>query len=99
MNDSTPKPAFINVYHVQQAYGGPEEGGWYYDVSIPVRTLDVSDADPELQLKLLEVFKRRWTDGQDMTRDYYSVNARGIYRVRLEDHEGEATPKTRPHYE
>jgi len=22
---------FVNVYHVQRCYGGPEEGGWYFD--------------------------------------------------------------------
>ena len=22
---------FINVHKIQQAYGGPEEGGWYYE--------------------------------------------------------------------
>lgn len=22
---------FLNIYDIQRAYGGPEEGGWYYD--------------------------------------------------------------------
>lgn len=30
---------FVNVYNVQQAYGGPEEGGWYYDVGTPMLCL------------------------------------------------------------
>ena len=24
---------YLNVFHVGQAYGGPEEGGWYYSRS------------------------------------------------------------------
>ena len=27
---------YINVYEMSQAYGGPEEGGWYYVVGEPV---------------------------------------------------------------
>lgn len=27
---------YVNVYHVTQLYGGPEEGGWYYDAGEPV---------------------------------------------------------------
>jgi hypothetical protein len=34
-----PKPqpkVFVTVYHEDQAFGGPEEGGWWYTVSEPV---------------------------------------------------------------
>ena len=27
-----PRGRWLTVYHVQQAYGGPEEGGWWYNV-------------------------------------------------------------------
>lgn len=27
---------YVNVYLVSQVYGGPEEGGWYYDVGEPM---------------------------------------------------------------
>lgn len=26
----------VNVYDLSRAYGGPEEGGWFYDVRTPV---------------------------------------------------------------
>lgn len=37
------KRVFVNAYEVTRHYGGPEEGGWWYDVgeplaSVPVRT-------------------------------------------------------------
>ena len=28
---------YVHKYHEYQEYGGPEEGGWYYDVREPVR--------------------------------------------------------------
>jgi hypothetical protein len=28
---------FVNVYQKQKRYGGPEEGGWYYDAWEPVQ--------------------------------------------------------------
>ncbi len=28
------EPCFLSLYLVERAYGGPEEGGWYYDVRV-----------------------------------------------------------------
>lgn len=28
---TTPKPCFVSVYRRHRCYGGPEEGGWWYD--------------------------------------------------------------------
>ncbi len=30
---------FVNVYEASQAYGGPEEGGWWYTHLEPVKTV------------------------------------------------------------
>jgi hypothetical protein len=30
-----PKKLWVNVYDVVQRYGGPEEGGWFYNEGIP----------------------------------------------------------------
>lgn len=32
---------YVNVYHVSQLYGGPEEGGWYYDAGEPIASIPV----------------------------------------------------------
>lgn len=38
---------YINVYLVGRAYGGPEEGNWYYDVGTPLASIPVdSDYKP-----------------------------------------------------
>jgi hypothetical protein len=80
---------FVNVYRTGQAYGGPEEGGWWFTVSevvtsVPCHNLVQAE---EVQEKLVERFS---------TRDGYYGDER--YVVVLETHEGEAEPRTRPHY-
>ena len=32
---------YVNVYHVSQLYGGPEEGGWYYDAGEPIASIPI----------------------------------------------------------
>lgn len=36
------KELFVNVYTVQQAYGGSEEGGWYYEIGTPVTCMQTT---------------------------------------------------------
>jgi hypothetical protein len=38
---------YLNTYEVWQAYGGPEEGGWWYDCGAPVQSVLISDQDLE----------------------------------------------------
>ena len=33
---------YVNVYNVYQAYGGPEEGGWYYDIGEPLASIPIN---------------------------------------------------------
>lgn len=93
--------AYVNLYLGHQAYGGPEEGGWWYDSEEPVgdACLDVTLLPHEERLNEFRKYKGEFESGQDKMRDYYSVNAGGMYRVRLEPFEAEHSPKTRPHYE
>ena len=37
---------YVNIYKVESAYGGPEEGGWYYDVGELVETKCFCSAEP-----------------------------------------------------
>jgi hypothetical protein len=32
---------YVNAYEVTREYGGPEEGGWYYDVHRPIGSIPV----------------------------------------------------------
>ena len=91
-----PKGRWLTVYHVQQAYGGPEEGGWWYNVGerlehVDVRGRDLHDAVMELVAKY---------DHMNDSRGLYSVISTGVIRI-----EGATryigpkyTPETRPYY-
>lgn len=62
-------PVYLNTYEVHQAYGGPEEGGWWYDCGTPVQSVLLSlneleswvedqstDYVSELRRKTTEIF-------------------------------------------
>jgi hypothetical protein len=36
---------YLNTYQTYQAYGGPEEGGWWYECGDPIQSLKVSEED------------------------------------------------------
>jgi hypothetical protein len=38
---------YLNTYETWQAYGGPEEGGWWYECGEPVQSILISDEDLE----------------------------------------------------
>lgn len=38
---------YIHKHSVAQAYGGPEEGGWWYDTGVPVEDWTVPSYDDE----------------------------------------------------
>lgn len=38
---------YVNVYEISRNYGGPEEGGWYFDAGVPVTSILVELTDDE----------------------------------------------------
>lgn len=38
---------YVNVYEVGRAYGGPEEGGWWFDTGSPVAAIPVALTEDE----------------------------------------------------
>jgi hypothetical protein len=87
----------VSIYAVSRNYGGPEEGGWWYDiceftgVSERVEVSEVEAAKERL-LKLFEDEQPRYpitsvlSDGPE-------------YRVTFETRAGEFETEERPHYE
>lgn len=45
---------YLNAYLVSREYGGAEEGGWYYDVGIPVASIPFSGEITEKQREQIE---------------------------------------------
>jgi hypothetical protein len=102
--DITPS-LYANLYLHDRAYGGPEEGGWWYDTYSPVdgdwinnpprfghfeTTCQAKEAFRELQV---------WCDEENLTRrSPSSVASEGHFVVRLEAWPPEPYPSRRPHY-
>lgn len=86
-------PFYVNVYSVDRAYGGPEEGGWYYNTAEPVRSVIVFDGDKAEDVA--EKLRQEYPE----TGKRYSVLSGADYKVVIEPHVGESYPKEIPFYE
>ena len=88
---------FVNAYTVTQGYGGPEEGGWWFDVGEVLASVPVdSQAEAEVvKARLLERFADQATD-----RPRSSAAGDGIdLEVYFQEQVGRDYPDVRPHYE
>lgn len=102
--DVTPE-CYANLYLQDRAYGGPEEGGWWYDVRTP------ADGDwdteppqhghfptPDEALAAAEQLQE-WCERENFNRrPPSSVLSEGHFVVRVEAWPAEPSPKNRPHY-
>lgn len=93
---------FLNVYVTNQAYGGPEEGGWYYNVGEFVRCagtfFNEEHARAERDALQAHIDKTE-NDPRGPYADRNSVLCEGEARVHIERFPGEDYPQSRPHYE
>ena len=87
---------WVNLYLENRAYGGPQEGGWWFDYgtvegSIPVQVRDAKT--------MMEIMARFVQDGNESRNsDVGSVVSEGRYKVCLEFSKGEPWPKEKPVY-
>lgn len=66
---------YVNVYQVGRAYGGPEEGGWYFDHGVPVASIPVEfddDSWAKVQSAAVENGILEYKPEDDMFRPTYS---------------------------
>ena len=95
-----PNTTFVNVYLIDRAYGGPEEGGWYYEVGEFSDGEAFPDEREEDIQRALNQAKARCDDyNENRNSDIGSVLSEGRYVVRVENHPGENFPDVKPHYE
>jgi hypothetical protein len=93
MSSYSPEVSYVNVYAVGRIYGGPEEGGWWYDTGTvlkSVRCLTRGEAD-----RVADVLRADYPD----TGRSSSVLGGDDYRVWVEDNPGANYPTERPRYE
>jgi len=78
-------PTVITVHCIWDRYGGPEEGGWYFQCGEPIENICIfskAQAIKEL-IRLHELYK-------EVEEENYDINFSNTW--------GEYYPKKRPHY-
>ena len=90
-------PGYVNAYIVTLGYGGPEEGGWWYDINAPLASIRVrTEEQAEIAFNLLEdLYREDWSEEPKRS----SVASNGDLRIVIEGDRAQFTPETKPHYE
>lgn len=94
--DVTPR-VYLNVYLHDRAWGGPEEGGWWFDTyeHIPDESTMVKAEDVDAELAK----KRQWCQEQNKSRNPpWSVVSEGHFVAHLEAWPGTHQPIRKPQY-
>ena len=93
----------VNVYLIDQAYGGGEEGGWWF--STGAHCADKTDSwaqfyDQESAIKARDVIQDRLDkeDNAHRNDDISSVNSEGRFEAIVQTHEGRSWPEHKPRY-
>ncbi len=88
----------VNVYVRDMAFGGPEEGGWWYTTHVPISQL--SDVvDWRFAQSVFDVKKKMCDEMNEGRRPITSVLSDGEYVVMQEVGPPTHKPEFRPHYE
>lgn len=93
----------VAIFLVDRAYGGPEEGGWWYDCGEPAEEYaeyirGFSDEKEAIAYKK-ELNEQVVSAGNVGRREIGSVLSTGRYAVRICDGLPKAYPSEKPHYE
>jgi hypothetical protein len=88
---------YVNAYENGRAYGGPEEGGWWYDWLEPIASVRVYTTDQALDT--YELFSKLYDDLYDGDTPISSVTHDADLVIYMEDEPAEHYPKETPRYE
>ena len=94
--ESNASPFWVTVYFVDRNYGGPEEGGWWYDWYELTKSIPAS-SEEDGKAKMVELRKEYPFNSNELS----SVNGEGTYQIYVESAEekGDMVSTERPHYE
>ena len=94
---------YVNVYQRKRCYGGPEEGGWYYDAWEPIEQLD----DDGNYYNPARYISRQVPTSSEARRakDYFETEyaypkdcrADSLYEIRIEKHPPRAGSNYQPY--
>lgn len=85
---------WVTAYEVTRHFGGPEEGGWWYNHFQPIQSVPVSVEDVGTAKELLHQAYDDRAHG-----DIYSVRGGVLIAVQVEDEPCEDATTERPRYE
>ena len=88
---------FLNAYVINRLYGGPQEGGWWFDTGVPIASVPLRSEDPAAMLEWKDYLEKKvsWTSQYDR----HSVLGHDDYGIRVEDFFARDFPEETPHYE
>jgi len=94
--DNHHRVAFVSVYAETRHYGGPEEGGWWYNVMEHITWLPMINPGNRKEVeRLTDILRPRFISIGDIN----SVNGGVRYHVIAESKKGGSENTRRPHYE
>ena len=88
----------VNEYVVSLGYGGPEEGGWHYNVHTFMRCHGITKTMLAAEV-VREMFQERADKLQKGEPRLSSLRSRDYIQVLIEEHAGASRPTHRPTYE
>lgn len=88
---------YLNAYNVNRLYGGPQEGGWWFDAGDPVASVPLREEDAVTELEWDAYLRAKvgWTSQHDR----YSVLGHDEFEIRHEDIFARPFPEEPPRYE
>lgn len=89
------KIKFIGVYAIQRWYGGPEEGGWWYNTAEHIKSIYIENETEERVEAIFQELREEFLDDGDI----YSVLGGSAFEFIKEEHQGEYETLERPTYE
>jgi hypothetical protein len=93
LNVGPEEMVYVNVYKVTRHYGGPEEGGWWYNWYDCIEVFPTKNKNAEVIEEELESENAHMKYG-----DIYSVLGGQDIQVRIEATPAESQTKERPYY-
>jgi len=97
----TATSTYVNAYAVTRHFGGPEEGGWWYNAGEPLASVPLpftpTGPDDGRVGTMVNQLKQRYADHAEG--DIYSVLGGVAVEVYVEDHPARTFPPETPHYE
>ncbi len=88
----------INLYEIDRRYGGPEEGGWWFDTGTPIQTLGKFRRNGNRFQDKLNLADKIAADMNYGRYPLSSVLSDGVVRVFIEPHKPIPWPERMPHY-